>query len=91
MSTFQANWRWLCDGEHGIGKDDRQHLMRMFKKLIYAKTRKEFEEKQEEFGECAVCAKYPQYQGHIEQSYGGRVEAWALFMGAIPMHMRKYL
>ena len=25
---LQSMWRWLCNGNNGIAKDDRQHLMR---------------------------------------------------------------
>jgi hypothetical protein len=76
---FQANWRWLCDGNHDVRKEDRQHLLRKFKEMVYAKTKKEFLEKQDEFGECETCAKYPRYKKHLENTYGGRVETWALY------------
>lgn len=39
LCTFhflQSMWRWLCNGNNGIAKDDRQHLMQCVRKLVYA-------------------------------------------------------
>ena len=47
--------------------------------MVYAKTKVEFISRQEEFEDCGVCEKYPQYQTYLEKNFGGRVESWALF------------
>lgn len=33
----------------------------------------------EALGECELCVKYPQYLDYLQNTYGGRHEAWALY------------
>ena len=75
----QACWRWLCDGNHGISRDDRQHLLGELRQLIYSHTREAFNEKMEEFSSGKICSKYPQYSNHLENSYADRLPAWAMY------------
>ena len=51
----------------------------MFKNVIYAKTRLEFEEHQELFEGAEVSKKYPHYLAHVTKDYGYRVETWTTY------------
>ena len=46
---MQANWRWLCSSDHGVRKEHRQHLLKLFKDMMYGKTRDDFEKCEEIF------------------------------------------
>ena len=39
----QALWRWLWQSDHGISKEDRQPIMKMFRKVMFADTIREAE------------------------------------------------
>lgn len=39
--VLQAIWRWLQQAKHGILKQDRTHLFRCFKSIIYSQTEEE--------------------------------------------------
>ena len=54
-------------------------MLRIFRKMVYSRTRTQFEEVQEEFESCDVCGKYPNFEDYLMKTYGGRAEAWALF------------
>ena len=69
----------MCKAEHGIGRDDRQHLHKEMRELFYAKTEESFDEKMEALGKCEQCGKYPQYLSYLQETYGGRHEAWGLY------------
>ncbi|KAK3889816.1 hypothetical protein Pcinc_006212 [Petrolisthes cinctipes] len=36
-------WRWLCDANHGVKKEERQQLIQVMKQLVYAKSSVDFE------------------------------------------------
>ena len=59
--VLNAVWRWLWQGNHQIGKDDRPHLLKKFRSILYAKTEAEYDNKKEEFLLDPTCLKYPQY------------------------------
>ena len=45
LCTFhflQAVWRWLFNSNNSINKEDRQHLMEHFQKLVFSGSAKEF-------------------------------------------------
>ena len=62
-----------------MNKNDRQHLLKLFKGLVYAKSEKEFHELQSDLEEDPLFEKYPQYGNYLMKNFGGRVESWALF------------
>ncbi|KAK3884943.1 hypothetical protein Pcinc_010786 [Petrolisthes cinctipes] len=40
---LQQVWRWLCDANHGVKKEERQQLIQVMKQLVYAKSSVDFE------------------------------------------------
>ena len=76
---MQANWRWLCSSDHGIRKEHRQHLLKLFKDMMYGKTRDEFEKCEEIFLSDSLSNLYKNFQAHIQKLYSHRVDTWALF------------
>lgn len=76
---LQASWRWLCSSDNLVKREHRQELHKLFKNVIYAKTRLEFEEHQELFEGAEVSKKYPHYLAHVTKDYGYRVETWATY------------
>ena len=77
---LQAVWRWLWNGSHNIVKADRQVLMRLFRKLVYSKSREDFDIAEKEFLENEVCNKYPQFISHINRTYMPRKEKFAMYI-----------
>ena len=75
---LQALWRWEWDSVHKIDKDDRPLLFNLFKKLVYAQTSDEFEEKEKELFDDATVKKYPQFVAHIKNDILTRKPEWAL-------------
>ena len=73
-------FRWLVLGAHHIKQEHRQHLFWLFKALVYAKTKTEFEEKYEELKNNSVAANYVNYLNYIHSSYMGRVKDWATYI-----------
>ena len=76
---LQAIWRWLCLGDHGVAKQYRQHLLKLFKDMMYSKTREEFEKCEDRFRSDNVSNMLPNFQTHIHRLYAHRIETWALF------------
>ena len=76
---LQANWRWLCSNDHGVPKHHRQHLLKLFKNMIYARTRTDFEKCENILKSDDVSNIYPQFLAHIHKLYLHRVETWALY------------
>ena len=82
-------FRRLILGDHKIKKEHRQHLYWMFKALVYAKTKAEFDEKYEELKHDNVAANYSNFLNYINNSYMGRVKDWATYVRLeqkIPTH-----
>ena len=76
--VLNAVWRWLWQGSHQIQKDDRPHLLKTFRSLLYSKSEAEYIIKKEELVTDEICLKYPHYIGHLEDSYFERKNAWAI-------------
>ena len=76
--VLNAMWRWLWQGSHQIQKDDRPHLLKTFRSLLYSKSEAEYIIKKEELVTDEICLKYPHYIGHLEDSYFERKNAWAI-------------
>ena len=74
-----AVWRWLWDRHHEIEHEDRPHLLKLFQKLLYAKTSQEYEIARLELFEDETADNYKNYIEHLSSSYFGRVEAWTTF------------
>lgn len=77
--SLQALWRWCWAANHNVLKDDRPVLFKAFRKLLYSKTREEYDSNLNEFHENEVVEKYPNFIAHVEQSYLSRSSQWAMY------------
>ena len=83
LCTFhllQAVWRWLWSGAHQIHMSDRKHLINLFQDVVYARSSEDYENaKRKLFQDDVIMNKnYEHYLDHLDTSYFGRKEAWAL-------------
>ena len=79
LCTFhflQSMWRWLLCSKNGIHKDDRQFLMNLIRKLVYAKKETELRAEYQQFTSNAIVQKYPNFISHM-QGYWKRRNEWA--------------
>ena len=74
---LQALWRWLCDTRHQIGKDDRPHLLRLFKAMMYAEDEEELTDRCAAITTDPISVRYPQFVAHINSILSRRIE-WSL-------------
>ena len=74
-----AVWRWIYKSEHGIEKKDRPILLKLFQKLIYAKTNETYEDARLELYEDETANDYPQYLQHLSSQYFHRLDTWTTF------------
>ena len=56
----QATWRWLCDANHRIPKDQRQELIKSYCQMLYSESPERAEECMVEIREY-FNESYPQY------------------------------
>ena len=59
--VLQQVWRWLCDASHGIRKEDRQHLIKIAKQLMYAESPADFENYWLAFCQSPASQQYDKY------------------------------
>ena len=59
--------------------EDRQALLKLFRKVIYAKTYTDLQERDKELEDDELSKKYPHFVEHLAKAYGRRIETWALF------------
>ena len=76
--VLNAVWRWLWEGSHQIKKDDRPHLLKKFRSLLYAQTQKEYDIKLQDLLSDDICLHYPKYIAHLQNTYFTRKDAWAI-------------
>ena len=76
---LQAVWRWIYAAIHQIEKPDKPPLLHMFRRMLYARTKSDFDEAKQKFETDPLVLKYPQYVDHIEKAYFSRIEKWALY------------
>jgi len=74
---LQAVWRWLFNANNNINKDDRQHLMSHFQKLVYSGTEKEFLSAAKIALNDKLNVKYPNFHEYLKRSLK-RHREWAL-------------
>ncbi|KAL9978127.1 hypothetical protein ACROYT_G015612 [Oculina patagonica] len=80
LCTFhflQAVWRWLFNSNNNISKEDRQHPMGHFQKLVFAASQKELKSAAEAALTDKLTLKYSNYQEYLKKSLK-RQEEWAL-------------
>ena len=76
--VLNAVWRWLWEAKHQVQKDDRKHLLKIFRSLLYAKNEAEFDLKKAELLSDTKCLKYLMFIKHLDEAYFGRKHAWAI-------------
>ena len=74
---LQAVWRWLFNSNNNINKEDRQHLMGHFQKLVFSTSEEEFLSAAEGALTDKITVKYPNYQEYLKRSLK-RQQEWAL-------------
>lgn len=74
---LQALWWWLWDSKHQIAKDDRPHLLHLFKAITYAEEDGVLTDRCAMVSTDAISIKYPQLVTHIDNIIGRRAE-WSL-------------
>ena len=47
--VLQQVWRWLFERQHGVSKDHRVEIMKLFRKLVYAHDVEGYEKASEKF------------------------------------------
>jgi len=55
---LQQVWRWLFEKKHGIGKNDRLEIMKLFRRTVYAESPDQFELASEELFNSPTTVKY---------------------------------
>ena len=65
---------------HGVHKLHRQALMAKFRKLLYAKTVKDYETEMEAFLNDPFARKYEKFVAHLRKNYFGENGACMLEM-----------
>lgn len=74
---LQSMWRWLLYKKHDIHMDDRQYLMALIRKLVYAKTESELLTEYHNFENDSTVTKYKNFASHVKQ-YWARRKEWAV-------------
>ena len=80
LCTFhflQSTWRWLLSNKNCIHKDERQYLMNLVRKLVYAKKETDLNADYQQFTSNATVKRYPNFMTHIE-GYWKRRNEWAV-------------
>ncbi len=70
-------WRWLLCSKHCIEDDERQYLMNLIRKLVYAKTESELMAEYARFQQNVTVKKYANFISHIN-GYWIRRREWAI-------------
>ncbi|XP_022103577.1 uncharacterized protein LOC110986198 [Acanthaster planci] len=74
---LRAMWRWLWDGRNGISKQDRPHLLGVFKSLVYAESSDRLNNLYQAIVDDPIVKKYRKYTKHLASVFETR-EAWAV-------------
>ena len=72
-------WSWLWSANHGVVKEDRAELLKIFRNVVYARSEDELQNRLEELYSNTVALKYPQYQQHLRKYILPRMDEWSLF------------
>ena len=81
LCTFhflQSIWRWLLNSKHGINCDERQTLMNLVTKLVYAKTEAELITEYCNFENHVLVKKYKNFNTYIT-GYWVRRKEWVVY------------
>ena len=67
-------WRWLLCNKNN---DERQYLMNLVRKLVYAKKETELNTEHQQFKSNTIAKQYPNFMSHME-GYWKRRNDWAI-------------
>ncbi|KAH9631844.1 hypothetical protein HF086_000668 [Spodoptera exigua] len=73
----QAIWRWLWQTEHNVNKDDKQYIMKLFRKVMYSNTIAEAELNMSILNEDVKVATNYKLQNYLTNMWARR-EEWCL-------------
>ena len=74
---LQSMWRWLLCSKNSIHKDERQYLMTLVRRLVYAKKETELNTEYQQFTNNTVVKRYPNFMAHME-GYWRRRKDWTI-------------
>ena len=75
--VLQQVWRWLLESKHGVKREERQELLAVVKRLLYAPTPKEFIDVWEVYSTSSMAennASFTRYQYPVLCAYYMRSE-----------------
>ena len=75
----QAIWRYLWARDHNVLKKHRKPLFKLFRSLVNARTRENFDRAVDKLFNDELASQYPDYQRHIRDNYLNRPEMWAMY------------
>jgi hypothetical protein len=76
--VLQSMWRWLWQAKNNIDKSDRQHLILVFRQLLYSQTSIEYDEICISIEEDVVVKKYKNFLRYLKDQWLARKHLWAL-------------
>ena len=76
---LQALWRWIWSANHKVHKSDRPKIFLCFRRILYSKSRKEYDEQVEILLNDEACQKYQNYISHLKKHYFPRSGLWAMY------------
>ena len=63
---LQTMWRWLWNSNNKVQKDDRQYLMKLIRRLVYATTIENLEKEYKSFTDNVVVAQYGNLSKYVD-------------------------
>ena len=76
--VLQAMWTWLWNSKNEIASTDRQHLITLFRAVLYAETRADLSERLEELYADEIVNKYPLFIKHLRRDTFPKIKSWSL-------------
>ena len=70
-------WQWLTCSQNGIVRDERQHLMSLVRKLVYAETERNLNGEYDKLQHDPIVMKYAGFLSHMKV-YWERRNQWAV-------------
>ena len=94
FSHSPSTVEWLWDARHGVQKQDRWVLLRLFRDVLYAECEEKLSNKLKVLYADPVYNRYPQYQEHLGNDAFPKIDAWSLahrFKNKLPTSNNKQL
>lgn len=74
---LQSVWRWLLSSKNSINADDRQYLMKLFRKVVYGENEEKFEKLYMCLINDEIVLKYSNFIKYIS-TYYARKKEWGI-------------